>query len=93
MKKSMFQKELTLIEQVYQKNVCFVIIAILKIGFKFEPRVCNKCHDALMTAYELKSIAIFNVKVVDFRSILWDINISEAVNRLNNSVLDDKGVL
>ena len=23
-------------------------------GFKFEPHVCNKCHDVLMTAYELK---------------------------------------
>ena len=93
MKKLMFQKELTLIKQVYYKNVCFVIIAILKIGFKFEPRVCNKCHNTLMGAYELKSIAIFNVKGVHFRSIFWDIIINEAVNRLNNSALDDKGVL
>ena len=22
------------------------------VGFKFEPHVCNKCHDLLMTAYE-----------------------------------------
>ena len=27
---------------------------------------CNKCHDVLMTAYELKNIAILNVKGVDF---------------------------
>ena len=27
----MFQKELTLIKQVNQKNVCFVIISILKV--------------------------------------------------------------
>ena len=40
------------------------------VGFKFEPYVCNKCHDVLMTAYELKNIAIFNVKGVDFRCIL-----------------------
>ena len=31
------------------------------VGFKFEPHVCNKCHDVLMTAYELKNIAILNV--------------------------------
>ena len=30
-KKLMFQKELTLIKQVHQKNVCFVIIGILKM--------------------------------------------------------------
>ena len=28
------------------------------VGFKFEPHVCNKCHDVLMTTYELKNIAI-----------------------------------
>ena len=24
------------------------------VGFKFEPHVCNKCHDVLMTTYEFK---------------------------------------
>ena len=63
------------------------------VGFKFEPHVCNKCHDVLMTAYELKTISILNVKDVDFRFILWVISRGEAVNRLNNSVLEDEGVL
>ena len=40
------------------------------VGFKFEQHVCNKCHDVLMTANELKNIAILNVKGVDFRCIL-----------------------
>ena len=31
------------------------------VGLKFEPHVCNKCHDVYMTAYELKNIAILNV--------------------------------
>ena len=57
------------------------------VGFKFEPHVCNKCHDVLMTAYELKNIAR-----VDFRCILWGTGRDEAVNRLNNSVLEDKGL-
>ena len=38
-------------------------------GFKFEPHVCNKCHNVLMTAYELKSIAIMNGQGFDFRYI------------------------
>ena len=45
-----------------------------------------------MTAYELKNIAIMNVKGVDFRCILWGISKNEAVNRLNNSVLEDKTI-
>ena len=46
-----------------------------------------------MTAYELKNIAILNVKGVDFRCILWGVSRDKAVNRLNISVLEDKGVL
>ena len=39
-----------------------------------------------MTSYELKNIAILNVKGVDFRCILLGISRDEAVNGLNNSV-------
>ena len=39
------------------------------VGFKFEPHVCNKCQDIFMTAHELKSNAISNVKGVYFRCI------------------------
>ena len=46
-----------------------------------------------MTAYELKNIAILNVKGVDFSCLLWGNSRNEAVNRLNNSVLEDKGLL
>ena len=34
MKELIFQKELTLIKQVHQKNVCFVIIGIFKMLIK-----------------------------------------------------------
>ena len=55
------------------------------VGFKFELHVCNKCHDVLMIVYELKNIAILNVKGADFRCILWGISRDEVVSRLNNS--------
>ena len=46
-----------------------------------------------MTTYQLKNIAIMNVKDADYRCILWGISRNEAVNILNNSVLEGKGVL
>ena len=76
-------KECMLCHYWYFKNV----------RFKFELHVCNKCHDVLVTAYELKNIVILSVKGVDFRCILWGISRNEAVHRLNNSVLEDKGLL
>ena len=63
------------------------------VGFRSEPHVRNKCHDDLMIAYEIKNIAMLNIKDVDFRCILWGISSDEAINRLNNLVLEDKGVL
>ena len=51
------------------------------------------CIDYCSWVYELRNIAILNVKDADFRCILWGIIRDEAVNRLNNSVLEDKGVL
>ena len=46
-----------------------------------------------MTTYELKNIAILNAKGVDFRCILLAISRDEAINRLDSSALEDKGVL
>ena len=63
------------------------------VGFRFEPHVCNKCHDVLMTAYKLKDIAILNVKEVDFRCILWIIGRDETVNRLNNSMSEQRSLV
>ena len=63
------------------------------IGCKLEPHVCNGSHDILTIAYELKNIAILNVKGVDYRSVLWGISKNGAMNMINNSVLKDRGVL
>ena len=46
-----------------------------------------------MMAYELENIAILNVKGVDYRCVIWNMTRSDAVNRLNNSKLNDKGSL
>ena len=40
-----------------------------------------------MTAYELKNIAILNVKGVYYKCILWGASKRDAINILNNSVL------
>ena len=71
----MFQKDLTLIKQVNQKNLCFVMIGILKVWTKkFKPYLCNGCHVVSMNTYESKNIATLNVKNADYRCALWSIS-------------------
>ena len=77
-----------------QKNGRFITISILKmldlnLNHMFLTNVMIFFNDA----YEFENIAILNVKGVDFRCVLWGISRNEAVDRLNNSVLENKGVL
>ena len=46
-----------------------------------------------MIAYEVKVIAILNAKGVAYMCILWGISKIHAINRLNNSALEAKGIL
>ena len=93
-KKTMFQKELKLIKQVYQKNVCFVIIGILNVFvINLNKMFATNVNMKLMAAYELKNTTILNVKDVDYRCILWVVSKNDEINILNNSVSEDKGVL
>ena len=62
-------------------------------GYKSPPYLSNGSHAVSVMAYALKNIAILNAKGVDCKCILWSISRDEAVNRLNNSVLEDKSVL
>ena len=67
----MFQKELTLIKQVNQKNICFVIIGIIKaLTLNFSHIFVMVVIAVSMMAYELKNIAISNAKGIDYRCIL-----------------------
>ena len=63
------------------------------VGFRFDPHVCNKCQDVLMSGYELENIVILNVKEYILDLFYGGISRDEAVDRLNNSVLEDKSVL
>ena len=64
----------------------------IKRMYAFSLKICKNCHVVFMTPYELKNITTLIIKGVDYRCILWGINKNEAVNILNNSVLEDKGV-
>ena len=62
------------------------------VGFKFEAHVCNGCHDLLTMTYGLEDIAGLSAKGATFRYIFWVISRNESLGRLNNYVLEDKGV-
>ena len=62
-------------------------------GFKFQDSVCNGCHDLTMLSVNINDIAIITVKNVDYRCIIHNINKSEAINLLQNSLLEECGYI
>ena len=62
-------------------------------GFKFQDSVCTGCHDLTILCLNISDIAIITVKNVNFCYIIYNINKTEAINLLKNSVLDDRGYI
>ena len=63
------------------------------IGYRYEPHVCNGCHDLSMVVYNLKIFMVFNIKYVDYRCYVFNRSKNDPIKLLNNSVLDNKEVL
>ena len=46
-----------------------------------------------MIAYELENIATWDANSIDYICVIWNMTRNDAVDRLNNSELDDMGSL
>ena len=62
----------------------------LNFSFKFQPNVCNRCHDLLMMSVNLSNIAILNIEGSDFRCIISLISKNEPINVMQNIDLTEK---
>ena len=93
MKELIVQKELTLIRQMHQRNVCFVIIGTLKILNLNLSQMLALDVVLGVSFWKKKNVAILNVKGIDDRWILRGIDKNKAVSILNNSVLKGKSVI
>ena len=63
------------------------------MGFKSQNSVCYVCHDLTMLCFNLSDIPIITVKGIDYCCIIHDINKSDTINLLENSVFDYRGYI
>ena len=64
------------------------------IGFKYEPYLCNGCHDLIQKAMNFNNIAVAYVKGSAYRINIWYMSKDDAINIMNGSNLVYKrGVL
>ena len=64
------------------------------VGFKYEPYLCNGCHDLMQQVMSFNNVAIVHVKGNAYRIHFWYMSKDDAINIVNSSNLVDKmGVL
>ena len=72
----LFQKELMLIKQMHQKIV------------KYEPYLCNGCHDLIQKVMDFDDAAIVSVRGSDCRIHFWYMSKNDAISTVSNSNLN-----
>ena len=62
-------------------------------GFKYDPYLCNGCHDLMPKAMKFNDVAIVYVRGNSYRIHFWYARKNDAINIMNNSnLIDKKGV-
>ena len=75
------------------KNLYYVNLHywfFLSYNFKFQPYVCNRCHELLMMSMTLSDIAVLNIKDSNYWCIISLISKNEAINLMQNADLAKK---
>ena len=64
------------------------------ISVKYEPHLCNGCHDLMQKSMSFNDVAIVYVKGNAYRIQFWYMSKDDAISTMNNSnLIDKKGVL
>ena len=63
------------------------------IGFKYEPYLCNGCHNLMQKAINFNNVAIVSVKGSDNRIHFWYMSKDDAINVTKNSNLNENSGL
>ena len=72
-----------------ENNICHYWYFLDK-SLKFQPIVCNSCHDLSIMSTNLSNIAILNIKSADCHCIISGIRKNEAINLMQNTNLFKK---
>ena len=73
-------------------NKCYICQYwhFLNYSVKFQPNVCNRCHNLLMMCMNLSNIAILNMKGSDYHCIISLISKNKTINLMQNTNLIEK---
>ena len=59
-------------------------------NFKYEPYLCNGCHDLMQKAINFNDVAVVFIKENDCRIHFWHMSKDDAISIMHNSNLNEK---
>ena len=62
-------------------------------NFKYEPYLCNGCHDLMQKAMNFNDVDIVSVRGSDYRIRFWHMSKNDAISTMSNSTLNEKSGL
>ena len=68
------------------------LLIFLDRGFKYEPYLCNGCHDLMQKAMNF-NVVIVSVKGSYYKIHFWCMSKDDAINIMKNSHLNEKSGL
>ena len=67
---------------------------LLDKSFRYQPHLCNGCHDLMQKVMSFNDAAIVSIKSSDYRIHFWYMSKDDAINIMHNSnLIDKKGTL
>ena len=78
--KTNLSKEFDICHYCYFKDICF----------KYEPYLCNGCHDLMQNAMSFNNITIVYIRGSAYSIHFWYMSKNDAINIMNGSNLVDK---
>ena len=86
---------LTLIKQINQKNVCFVIIGIfcLDNNFTYGPYLCDGCYNIMWKTIIFKKMLLLMLKSIRRIYFLYMSKREANILMTNSDLIDKKGIL
>ena len=78
---------------MFQKELICHYLYFLDKSFKYEPHLCNSCHDLMEKGANFNDVAIVFIKENDNRIHFWYMSKADVINIKNKSNLTERSGL
>ena len=66
------------------------LLVFFRQNFKYEPNLCDDCHDLTQKAMNFNDVALVSINSNDYRIYFWCMSKADEISIISNSELNEK---